>query len=308
MDAPAPAPRVHWGSAVSAAREAGRPIVALESSVLAQGLRPPANREAAVRMAGAVTSAGAAPAVTAVVRGRLTAGLEGDDLERFLAGKARKVSARDIGWAVASGADGATTVAGALAIAAVAGIPVFATGGIGGVHRAAPYDESADLAELARSAAIVVCAGAKSILDLPATVERLETHGVAVVGWKTDEFPGFFTRRTGLPVSAVARSADDVARAYLADRALGRTAATLVVQPPPSETALDPAVVERAVEEALAGAAGAGVRGAAVTPYLLGAVERATGGRSVTANLALLEANARLAAEIAVALAAIGPR
>ena len=296
---------ITFGAEVAVARAAGRPIVALESSVLAQGLPAPANREADRRMRAAVAARGAVPAVTAVVRGVPTLGLEGEALERFLARDGvAKVSARDLPVTMAQGRDGATTVAAALVLAARGGLDVFATGGIGGVHREAPFDESADLAELARTSVVTVCAGAKSILDLPATLERLETLGVTVVGYRTDEFPGFFTARTGLPVPARVDTPAAVARILLAARALGRPGGVLVVQPPPASAALDPTLVASAVTEALATAATAGVRGPAVTPHLLAAVERATGGRSLAANLALLEANAALAAEIAVALAA----
>lgn len=294
---------IHWGPAAAAARDAGRPVVALESSVLAQGLAAPANREALARMTAAVEAAGAVPAVTGVARGRVVVGLDAGDLERFLAAGAPKVSARDLAWSAASGGDGATTVAATLAIMTAAGLDVFATGGIGGVHRDTPEDESADLTELSQTSAVVVCAGAKAILDLPATVERLETLGVTVVGYGTDEFPGFFTARTGLRVSAVAERPGQVARTLAAQRALGRRGAVLVVQPPPAAHALDAAVVEDAVRAALAEARERGIRGPAVTPFLLAAVERATGGASVAANLALLEANAALAAAIAVAAA-----
>ena len=289
---------------VAEALAAGRPVVALESSVLAQGLPIPANREAAERMTRAVEGAGAIPAITAVVRGVATLGLEPEELERFLARDGvRKVAARDLPVAMAQGDDGATTVAASLAIAIATNTRVFATGGIGGVHRDAPFDESGDLVELARSPIIVVCAGAKSILDLPATLERLETLGVTVVGYRTDEMPGFFTRTTGLRLTARADSAADIAAIYLAARALGRSQATLVVQPPPEDVALSRDEVEAAVAEALEDARVTGVRGAATTPFLLGAVLRATGGRSLLANLGLLEENAALAAHIAVALA-----
>jgi pseudouridylate synthase len=281
-------------------------VVALESSVLAQGLPEPSNREADRRMRDAVRKRGAVPAVTAIVRGVPMAGLDDPDLERFLSRTGiPKVSARDIPWAMARGLDGATTVAAALCLCVDAGLDVFATGGIGGVHRAspgAPIDESADLLQLSRSSVVTVCAGAKSILDLGATVERLETLGVTVVGFRTDEFPGFFTVRTGLPVSAVADTAHDVAAVFRANRALGRPGAVLVVQPPPAGAALEPRLVEQAVANALAAAVSAGIAGARLTPFLLAEVECATGGRSLAANLALLEANAALAAEIAVAL------
>ena len=285
---------------------AGRPVVALESSVLAQGLPIPANAEAYARTTQAVVAAGAYPAVAAVIRGEPWLGLSGEALTRFLARDGvRKLSARELGWAMASGVDGATTVAATLAICTLAGVRVFATGGIGGVHREPPFDESADLLELSRSPVIVVCSGAKSILDLPATLERLETVGVPVMGYGTDELPGFFTRGSGLQLSMRADTPEMVARTYLAQRALGRPGALLVVQPVPAEDALPREVVDGAVSEAIADARAQGVKGAAVTPFLLEAVERATGGRSLIANLALLESNARLAGEIAVALHAL---
>jgi len=271
--------------------------------VLAQGLPSPANREAAERMLRAVEQSGACAAITAVVGGRCTLGLEPAELERFLLREGIvKVAARDLAVACAQGAFGATTVSASLCIAAELGIQVFSTGGIGGVHRDAPYDESGDLTELARTPMVVVCAGAKSILDLPATLERLETLGVTVVGYRTDELPGFFTRTTGLRLNARADSADDIAAIHLASRALKRPQATLVVQAPPADVALSPELVDEAVADALHDARRRGVRGAAVTPHLLAAVERATGGRSLLANLGLLEENAMLAGAVAVAL------
>ena len=282
----------------------GRPVVALESSVLAQGLPIPANRDAADRMTSAAARAGALAAVTAVVQGVCTLGLDQEELERFLRRDGiRKVSARDLPVAVAQQADGATTVAASLSIASAAGADVFATGGIGGIHRDSPFDESADLDELARTPIVVVCAGAKSILDLAATLERLETLGVTVIGYGTDEMPGFFTRTTGLPLPARADSAREIADIHRAARTLGRSQATLVVQPPPADVALDPETVDRAVAGALDEARARDVRGAAVTPFLLAAVERATEGRSLAANLGLLEENAFLAGAIATELA-----
>jgi pseudouridine-5'-phosphate glycosidase len=288
---------------VADALAAGRPVVALESSVLAQGLPIPANREAAERMVGAVVRAGAVPAVTAVVGGQCTLGLEPEELERFLqrAG-VRKVAARDLAVASAQLADGATTVAASLCIAGAKNVSVFATGGIGGVHRDAPYDESGDLSELAHTPMVVVCAGAKSILDLPATLERLETLGVTVIGYRTDELPGFFTRSTGLRLAARADTPAELARIHRAARALKRMQAMLVVQPPPADVALPRDLVDDAVTLALDEARRSGVRGAAVTPFLLAAVERATGGRSIRTNLGLLEENAALAGAIAVEL------
>lgn len=293
---------------VAAALRDRRPVVALESSVLSQGLPAPANREAAERMVRAVSSRGAVPAITAVVQGVATAGLEDAELERFLRREGiGKVSARDLPMAIARGTDGATTVAAAIVIAALAGIDVLATGGIGGVHRspdAHTYDESADLVEMARTPVLVVSAGAKSILDVPATLERLETLGVPIIGYRTGEMPGFFTAETGLPLSARAESAAEVAAVWRAQRALGRRTAMLVVQPPPADAALPRREVDRAVESALRAARTEDVSGGALTPFLLAAVERETSGRSLGANLALLEANAMLAAEIAVALCA----
>ena len=292
--------------AVEEALGAGRPVVALESSVLAQGLPIPANEECDRRTRAAVERAGAVPAVAAVIAGRPGFGLEGDDLQRFLRREnVRKTSARDLAVAMAQGSDGATTVAATLALSALAGIEVFATGGIGGVHREPAFDESADLVELARSPVVVVCAGAKSILDLPATLERLDTLGVAVIGYRTSSLPGFFVRDTGLPLPARAESAEEIARIWLAQRALARPGALLVTVPPPVEYALSGETVERAIVRALAEARTQGVRGAAVTPFLLSFVERETGGRSLRTNLALLEANARLGGEIAVAIATL---
>jgi pseudouridine-5'-phosphate glycosidase len=289
---------------VAAALARKQPVVALESSVLAQGLPIPANREAARRMTEAVERAGAAPAITAVVAGQCTLGLEPAELERFLARVGiRKVAASDLSVAMAQDADGATTVAASLCIADATGIAVFATGGIGGVHRDAPFDESGDLSELARTPMIVVCAGAKSILDLPATLERLETLGVTVVGYRTDELPGFFTRTTGLRLGARAESAEEIARIYRGSRALGRKQAILVVQPPPPDVALPQELVDTAVVTALEQARRSDIRGAAVTPFLLAAVERSTQGRSLRTNLGLLEQNAALAGTIAVSLA-----
>ena len=288
---------------IQRALDSRRSVVALESSVLAQGLPRPQNREAAERMTAAVEHAGAAAAVTAVVRGVPTLGLAPDELERFLIEPGiRKVSARDVPFAVQRKLDGATTVAASLAIASGGGAQVFATGGIGGVHRGAPFDESADLAELACTSMVVVCAGAKSILDLHATVERLETLGVPIVGYRTDELPGFFTAETGIPLNARADAAGEIAEVFRAQRAFGRRQALLVVQPPPREHALPREIVDRAVDRAIDQAARAGVHGSALTPHLLSELVRLTGGGSLAANLALLERNASLAGEIAVAL------
>ncbi len=277
--------------------------MALESSVLAQGLPIPANREAATRMRAAILRHGATPAITAVVAGQATLGLTSDELERFLAriGVA-KLSARDLGAALLRGADGATTVAAALALCREAGVHVFATGGIGGVHRESPFDESADLLELARTDAVVVCAGAKSILDIPATLERLETLGVTIVGFGTDECPGFFTAQTGLRLSARVDSIEDIVRLYDLERRLHRPTALVVAVPPPAHAALAREEVDDAVLSALSEARARKLSGAAVTPFLLAAIERTTQGKSLAANIALLQENASIAARIAVEL------
>ncbi|HEX6314577.1 MAG TPA: pseudouridine-5'-phosphate glycosidase [Gemmatimonadaceae bacterium] len=290
---------------VSQARSDGRAVVALESSVLAQGLAAPHNAEAARRMDLAIRAAGAVPAITAVVAGEPCAGLEPEELARFLdsTSRADKASARDLSVAIARRRDAATTVAGALVLCHAAGIPVFATGGIGGVHRAPAFDESADLIELARTPMIVVCAGAKSVLDLPATAERLESLGVTVLGYQTGEFPGFHYANTGIPVPSRVTNIEEIVDVYHAQRSLGHPGAILVVQPPPPDEALPRDLVEAAITQALEAARVSGVRGAATTPWLLSELARVTGGRTIRVNLALLDANARLAAEIAVQLA-----
>ena len=278
----------------------GEPVVALESSVLAQGLPCPENAEAARVMVDAVEATGAVAGITAVVRGVPTVGLEPEELDRFLRRDGvRKVSARDISPAVAVGCDGATTVAASLAIASSVGIQVFATGGIGGVHRDAAYDESADLGELARLFNVDVCAGAKSILDLECKWERLETLGVTVVGYRTDELPGFFTAETGIRLDCRVDEPRDVAAIWRAHNALGRRQSILVVQAPPGEHRLPREAVDSAVEQARALARKAGIRGAAVTPFLLSEVTRLTKGGSLATNVALLRENAALAGAVA---------
>lgn len=278
-------------------------MVALESSVFAQGLPEPANREACDRMLGAIARHGAVPAITAVVRGDLVAGLEGADLERFLARDGIvKVAARDLAAAVTFGADGATTVSASLVIAARAGIRVFATGGIGGVHRDAPFDESSDLIELSRNQVVCVCAGAKAILDLRATSERLESLSVPVAGFGTDWLPEFYSAGAAIPVAWRVDSPEQVARLFERHRALGMPGAVLVANPPPGEEQLPAGLIGAAVETALSDLRKSGVAGKEVTPALLASVERTTGGKSVATNVALLESNADLAARIAAAL------
>lgn len=299
---------------VRRALEARRPIVALESSVLAQGLPIPANSDAAHRMITAVERRGAVPAIAAISRGRPVLGLEGEDLKRFLRRDGvRKVTGRDLGAATAQGVDGATTVAATLVLARVARIQVFATGGIGGVHRRSRReqegngqvrDESADLMELARSRLIVVCAGAKSILDLAATWERLETLGIPVIGYRTNELPGFFTAETGIHLSVSCDTATDIAQIACNHWALGNEESVLVVQAPPADYAMSGTDLEGAVTEALMDAEQRGIEGPALTPFLLEAVSRLTNRRSLDINLGLLENNASLAADIACSLAA----
>lgn len=286
-------------------------IVALESSVLAQGLPIPANRDAAERMTRAVTSRGATPAIAAISRGRPLLGLSGDDLERFLCRDGvRKVSSRDLGVAISRASDGATTVAGTLVLARAVGLPVFATGGIGGVHRRSRNeserdpqlrDESADLHELARSRVIVVCAGAKSILDLPATWERLETLGIPVIGYRTNELPGFFTAETGISLHVRCDTAAEIAAIARSHWSVGNGQSVLVVQPPPSDCAMSGRDLDAVIDDALGEAERKGVEGPQTTPFLLAAVSRLTKGQSLDVNLALLESNAGLAADIACA-------
>jgi pseudouridine-5'-phosphate glycosidase len=293
---------------VQSAVKGKRPIVALESSVLAQGLPIPENKQAAELMVCAVERRGATPAIAAISCGRPTLGLEGADLERFLRRDGvQKVSSRDLGVAMVRRIDGATTVAATLTLARLAHIEVFATGGIGGVHRAGHQraterDESADLHELARSRVVVVCAGAKSILDLASTWERLETLGIPVVGFGTTELPGFFTAQTGISLNVSCDTATEIARIARTHWSLGNEQSILVVQPPPAEHAMSRAEVETVISDALSQAERRGIEGPAVTPFLLEAVSRLTNRRSLDVNLALLENNARLAADIATAL------
>lgn len=299
---------------VRAALAAGRAVVALETSVVAQGLPPPDNLEAARRQAAAVRAAGAVPAAVAVVAGEVVVGASDAELERLAdpARRAAKASARDLAPLAAAGADAGTTVSATVWAAERAGIRTFATGGVGGVHRlppgAAPSaagDVSADLAEIARRRVCVVSAGPKAILDLPATAEALETLGVPVLGWATSEMPAFWSDASGVPLEHRVDSAREAARVLrLHWEGLGRTEGVLVLVPPPAP--LPRHEIEAAVTAALDEARARGVRGKAVTPFLLDAVGRVTGGRSREANLALLERNAGVAGEIAAALAAGG--
>lgn len=291
---------------VSTALAQGRAVVALESTLITHGLPHPENVATALAMEQAVRDAGAVPATIAILQGRVTVGIGRAVIERLgslPSGSVRKCSRRDLPIAMALGEDAATTVAGTMIVAHRAGIGVFATGGIGGVHRGQPFDISADLIELGRTPVAVVCSGAKSILDLPATVEVLETQGVPVIGLGTDRLPGFYTRRTSLPVDASVATIADAAKIVAAALAWNGQHGCLITVPAPSDAALTEKEVEDAIGRATGEAEAAGVRGKASTPFLLGRVAELTGGRSRTANTALLRNNARVAGELAVALA-----
>ncbi|MBN1287920.1 MAG: pseudouridine-5'-phosphate glycosidase [Anaerolineae bacterium] len=289
---------------VRAALDAGQPVVALESTVIAHGLPWPHNLEVALDMEVTITAGGVTPATVAVVDGELRAGLDRPTLERLAKHEepVAKLTRRDLGIALASGGLGATTVASTMFIAHRAGIRVFATGGIGGVHRGDAGDVSADLPELARTPVVVVCSGAKSILDLPRTVEWFETFGVPVLGYQTNELPAFFVRSSGLPVQRRVDSAADAAQLIEAHWALGLASGVLVTVPAPEAHAADPAGTAAAIDRAVAAAEAAGIRGKELTPYVIGKVAELTGGASVKANLALLKHNAAVAAQIAAAL------
>lgn len=288
---------------VAEALRESRAVVALESTVIAHGLPYPQNVETALRMEGIVRGEGAVPATIGIIGGALSVGLTRSQIEHLAtASDVRKVSRRDLPLVVARGEDGATTVATTMWLAHRAGIQVFATGGIGGLHRGQPFDVSADLPELAQTPVCVVCSGAKSILDLPLTLEWLETHGVTVLGYGSDCFPAFYHRDSGLPVDARVDTPQDAAAVFRAQRGLGLPAGLLVAVPVPVDMELDKEDMERAIAESLDLAHAHCIRGKAITPYLLAEVSRRTAGASLRANLALLENNARVAARIALAL------
>ncbi|MGY0778300.1 pseudouridine-5'-phosphate glycosidase [Azospirillum argentinense] len=294
---------------VAAALAEGRPVVALESTVISHGMPYPKNLETATALEDAVRAEGAVPATVAVLDGRIRVGLDGESLERLAKGgtSVMKLSRRDLPVALATGALGATTVAATMIAARLAGIAVFATGGLGGVHRGAEtsFDVSADLDELARTSVCVVCAGAKSILDLPKTLEVLETRGVPVLGLGTDAFPAFYSRNSGLPVSHRCDNVHEVAAILRAKWELGLEGGVVLANPIPEADALDGEVMERAIAQALKDAEHHGITGKSVTPFLLAALERITGGRSLTANMALIRNNAVTAAQLAAAYAAL---
>lgn len=294
---------------VAAALAEGRPVVALESTVISHGMPYPKNLETATALEDAVRAEGAVPATIAVLDGRIRVGLDGEALERLAKGgtSVMKLSRRDLPVALATGALGATTVAATMIAARLAGIAVFATGGLGGVHRGAEtsFDVSADLDELARTSVCVVCAGAKSILDLPKTLEVLETRGVPVLGLGTDAFPAFYSRNSGLPVSHRCDNVHEVAAILRAKWELGLEGGVVLANPIPEADALDGEAMEQAIAEALRDAEHHGITGKSVTPFLLAALERITGGRSLTANMALIRNNAVTAARLAAAYAAL---
>lgn len=283
---------------------ASRSVVALESTVIAHGLPRPTNLETAQRLERIVRDAGAVPATIGILGGKLKVGLTADEVRRLAEeDNIRKVSTRDLPIAVAERWDGATTVATTCWIAHRAGVKVFATGGIGGVHRGALPDVSADLPELARTPIVVVCSGAKIVLDLPATREWLETYGVTVVGYGCDEFPAFYSRTSGLPIDTRANSATDVAALFHAQRALSIDSALLVTVPVPEEFEVPHAQLQTVLDQALESAERNGISGRDLTPFLLGQMAERSHGSTLRANVALLENNAHVAAEIAVALA-----
>jgi pseudouridine-5'-phosphate glycosidase len=289
---------------VAEALGAGQAVVALESTVLAHGLPRPRNLQVGLAMEQRVREAGAVPATVGVLGGVPSVGLSRDEVERMaMADGVLKLSTRDLPVPVARGSDGATTVAATMWLAHRAGVQVFATGGIGGVHRGEDRDVSADITELGRTPMLVVCAGAKSVLDLPATREALETAGVLLVGFGTDELPAFYSPRSGIPVDVRVDDAAQAAALWRAHRDLGLPGAVLLCVPPPEEHALAADEVDGAIASALEGARAAGIRGKEVTPFLLRAVAEATGGRSLEANVGLLLNNAAVAASVAVALA-----
>ena len=285
---------------------AGRPVVALETTIVSHGMPWPENIETALAVEDVVRENGAVPAAIAVLDGRIRVGLGREDLERLAkAEDVAKLSRADLAWAVATGRPGATTVAATMIVAARAGIPVFATGGIGGVHRGAEqsFDISADLTELARTEVTVVAAGAKALLDLPKTIEMLETLGVPVVCYRTDQFPAFWSRSSGLEAPIRLDEPKAIAAFIRAREELALGGGMLVANPVPEADEIPAAEMETQIAAAYADSIAAGVTGKAVTPYLLDAVLRRTGGRSLVTNIALIKNNARLAAEIAVALA-----
>lgn len=299
-----------FSSEVGQALREGRAVVALESTVIAHGLPRPLNVEVATSMEAAVRERGAVPATIAILDGKIRVGLSGEELERVGTSQdIHKASLRDLPILLARRENGATTVSSTAHLAHLAGIKVFATGGIGGVHRGweGSMDISADLPALASTSIVTVCAGAKSVLDLPATLEWLETHGVTVLGYHTDHFPAFYTSSTDPPLRIDARveTAEEVAEVFQMRGRLRLAGGVLVCAPIPSAVALDPTETERAIEAALQDAARQEIKGREVTPFLLSALSRATEARSLQANRALLENNASIAGGISRAISPV---
>ncbi len=291
---------------VAEAVAAGKPVVALESTIISHGMPYPQNVETALKVESVIRENGAVPATIAILGGRLKAGLTPEEIE-YLGKKGHEVtkaSRRDLAVLVSKGADGATTVTTTMMIAYMAGIRIFATGGIGGVHRGAEttMDISADLEELAQTPVMVVCAGAKSILDLGLTLEYLETHGVPVIGYGTKELPAFYTRKSGFSVDYELDSPAELAAAFKASQDMGLKGGMLVANPIPEEFSMDPAVINKAIDEAIAQANAQGIHGKESTPFLLAKVKELTGGDSLDSNIQLVFNNARLAAKTAAEL------
>ncbi|AVT30609.1 MULTISPECIES: pseudouridine-5'-phosphate glycosidase [unclassified Plantactinospora] len=299
--------QIRYGAEVAEALHAGRPVVALESTIVSHGLPRPDNLRVAREIEATVRAEGAVPATIGMVEGELVVGLDDARLTRLASSDGvAKLSVRDLAVAAATGADGATTVAATSAVAAAAGIRVFATGGLGGVHREAAqtFDESADLTTLSRTPIAVVCAGVKSILDVGATLERLETLGVAVAGYRSRRFPGFFVTDGGFDLDWSVDSPEQVAAVLAARAAHGvQPGALIVANPLPTDEQLDPALHDRTLADGLARLAAGGVTGKAVTPFLLAHFHSATEGASLAVNVRIILRNAALAARIAVAAA-----
>lgn len=291
-----------FSSEVQQALHDHAPITALETAVVTHGLPFPHNLSLGLDLEAQIRSLGVVPATIGLLDGKVHIGLTADELHRLATEPARKISRRDYGAVLASRQNGGTTVAGTLIAARSVGIQVFATGGIGGVHRDSHFDISADLPELSRSPLVVVCAGAKAILDLPATMEYLETMGVPVIGYQTDEFPAFYSSHSGLGVDYRADSPEEIAQIAVTQWALGIESAVLVVNPPPPEAALPKEIIENAVQQALEEARQQNISGARMTPFLLTRVSQMTHGDSLQANLSLLQNNAQLAARIAACI------
>ena len=292
---------------IAAALRANKPVVALESTVIAHGLPHPRNLDTAARMEAAIRDQQAEPATIGVIGGRIVVGLSVEEIEQLGTAKdVLKASRRDLGLALSSGQLAATTVAATAFAAAAAGIRIFATGGIGGVHRGVEetLDISADLGELARAPVAVVCAGAKAILDLPRTLEYLETAGVPILGYRTDRFPAFYAADSGLRLEHRADTAADVAARLAGHWQVNPGVGIIVAQPPPADTALAEEELEEMIVTALQDAAAQSVAGKPVTPFLLDRLAKLSNGRTLEANIALLENNAGLAAEMAVAWSA----